>query len=127
MKRSEMDLYAARLLAEITRHVGRQNTIGMGELYEIVFRERWNNRINDTRDLRKVITELRKSGVAICSDSGRESGGYYLASAGSEMEGYLKRLRRKALKALKMEAQLRKTTLLDLFGQIELELSGGES
>lgn len=125
MKRSEMAFYAARLLEELTHHVGSHNAIGMGELYEIVFRETWANRINDTRKLRIVITELRKQGAAICSDTSRTGGGYYVASGGSsEMKDYLTRLRRRGLRALVLEAKLRKITLAELLGQMELNLLG---
>jgi hypothetical protein len=126
MKDTELAFYAARLLGEITHHVGKHNSIGMGELYEIVFREPWENRINDTRRLRTVITELRRQGVAICSDCSPSGGGYYVASAGSsEMKDYLARLRKRAIKALALEAKLRRISLPELLGQMELELGGG--
>lgn len=123
MKRSEMDLYAARLLGEISHRVGRHKAIGMGELYEIVFRKQWANRINDTRDLRIVITELRKSGVAICSDCGSEGGGYYLAQAGSELDDYRRRVKKRALKMLSLYAKLG-GSVKEFYGQMELDLAG---
>ena len=126
MNKIQMGFYAARLLSELTHHIGRHNTIGMGELYELVFKEPWANRINDTRRLRTVITELRRQGVAICSDCASSGGGYYLASAGSsEMRQYLERLRRRALKALVLEARMRKIGLPELLGQIQIEFKGG--
>jgi hypothetical protein len=126
MNKVQMGFYAARLLSELTHHVGRHNAIGMGELYELVFQDPWANRINDTRKLRTVITELRKQGVAICSYCSSSSGGYYLASSGSsEMRDYLKRLRLRALKALVLEAKMRRIALPELLGQMQLELDGG--
>lgn len=125
MKNSERDLYAARVLTVLSRHVGRHKAIGMGELYEEVFRKPWANRINDTRDLRTLITELRTNGAAICSTASKDGPGYYQPSAGSEMEDYLSRLRSRALRALALEAKLRRLTIEDLLGQLELNLTGG--
>jgi len=120
----EKELYKGDLLRIISRHVGRSNKIGMGELYERVFFDAWNNRINDTRRLRKLVTELRKEGVPICSDTSRTGGGYYLASVGSELNTYCRKLRDRALKMLVQESKLRRTTLPELLGQIQLELPG---
>ncbi len=105
-----------RLLVEMAKHPGRSNIIGMGELYERVFDQHWTNRINDTRALRTLITELRTEGVPICS----ENGGYYQTSSASELEAYCQRLRSQGLNKLKLEAKLRKKTMPDLLGQIAM-------
>ena len=116
------------LLLEMTRHVGASARIGMGELYETVFGDVYNHRINDTRKLRTLISELRQDGVAICSSASNSRGGYWLASAGSELTDYCGKLRSRALKLLAQEATLRKMTLPELAGQVSLELSkGGEA
>ena len=115
------------VLFVLADHVGRENAIGMGELFEAVFEKRWEHRINDTRMLRIIVTRLRRSGTPICSDSSPESGGYWLAAAGSELSDYCKNLRASALKQLAMEAKLRKTTLPELVGQVQLELEGTEA
>lgn len=126
MNKIQMAFYAARLLGELTNHVGRDNAIGMGELYEIVFDEPWANRINDTRRLRQIITELRRQGRPICSYCSSSGGGYYLARMrSSEMREYLERLRQRALKALVLEAKMRKMSLPELLGQLQLELHQG--
>jgi hypothetical protein len=67
--------------------------------------------------LRAIITRLRRQGLPICSQSRTAGGGYYLAAAGSELEDYCKRLRKKALKGLCIEALLRQTTLPELLGR----------
>lgn len=124
-KTRDMGIYVARLQVEMDRHIGRQRAIGMGELYELVFLKRWNNRINDTRDLRTVITELREQGAAICSYcSGDGKGGYYKPSAGSELEDYCRRLRKSALKKLILEAKIRRISKPEMLGQLELEFPG---
>jgi len=118
----EREHYKAVLLRELTQHVGAHRRIGMGELYQRVFGRPWSHRINDTRDLRTLITELRYEGVPIVSVSDRHGGGYYLASAGSETEEYCARLRVQALKKLKMEARIRRIALPRLVGQIAMNL-----
>lgn len=110
-----------RLLKVLTVHVGRARRIGMGELYEEVFGERYNHRINDTRNLRELVDELQKEGVPVVSDSS-QTGGYWLASTAGELDDYCGRLRTAALKKLKKEARLRKLTLPQLLGQIQLNL-----
>lgn len=122
MTKQERQVYKSRLMIEMSRHIGQANKIGMGELYERVFDEKYDNRINDTRKLRKLITELRREGVPICSDPSNTEGGYYLASAGSELNAYCKKLEERALKILSQQATLKKVALPELMGQIQLSL-----
>lgn len=126
MTEAEREKYRTQLLVQLAQHVGSSRTIGMGELYQAVFGEPWRHRINDTRRLRTIITELRRDGIPIVSMSSSAGGGYYLASAGSELNGYCQRLRNQALKKLAMEARLRKMTLPDLMGQMILEVTSDE-
>ena len=122
MKRIELK---NRLLATLSRHIGRSKAIGMAALYEEVFQKEWQDKINDTRKLRDLITELRREGVPICSVTTTAGGGYYLASAGSELEAYCAKLRTQALRKLALEAKLRRMTLPELLGQLTLNLTGG--
>jgi hypothetical protein len=110
----------------LTDHIGETKAIGMGELFEAVYGESWRNRINDTRRLRKLITDMRREGVAICSVSGHTGGGYYLASAGSELLGYLRRSKIRALRILARVATIQKVSLPDLLGQMRLEMENGD-
>lgn len=126
MRAEEKDILKLRILEELTKHVGRTRALGMGELYRIVFGKGWANRINDTRDLRILIRELRRKGQPICSTSGRQGGGYYLASAGSELNDYCTRLRVRALKILNQEARIRRISLPDLVGQIHINMKEKE-
>jgi hypothetical protein len=120
-----------RLLDKLTGHVGRENAIGMGELFEAVFGRAVGSRVqenlNATRDLRELITELRRLGIPILSSSSPGGSGYYLAESGPEMEGYLRRLRRRALGILGQEARLRRLALPELLGQMYLEEARGEA
>jgi hypothetical protein len=111
-----------RLAWALMEHVGKEHAIGMGELYEKVYGKPWQNRINDTRALRHLITDLRKEGKRVCS----AGSGYYLAAVDSELEEYLARRRRRALTELGMEAAMRKKSLPELLGQLSLDLESRE-
>lgn len=125
MTAEEREAAKNRLLKEITLHVGATRRIGMGELFERIFAETYSHRINDTRRLRTIITELRREGVPIVSKPSGADAGYFLASAGSELVGYCRRLRNSALKKLALEATLRKMTLPELMGQLMLDFGAG--
>ncbi|MCD4761032.1 hypothetical protein K8R42_03995 [bacterium] len=125
MTEQEIQMRKTRILMIMSGHVGQGKRIGMGELYERVFEETYDHRINDTRRLRKLITELRRDGVAICSVASKNGGGYWLASAGSELETYCKNLRIRAIKILGMESRIRKISMSEMMGQMALELKKG--
>lgn len=122
MTPEEKQHYKVQLYLVLTQHIGRTRCIGMGELYEEVFGEPWNHRINDTRRLRTLISELRGDGVPIVSSRSHVGGGYYLASAGSELDEYCLARRAQALGILRQEATLRKMALPELVGQVALDL-----
>ena len=107
-----------KLLGILTRHVGRAKSISLTALYEELYGKPCTNRYSMARGLRRLITVLRKEGIPVCSTTEPEGGGYYLAAAGSELENYCKRLRIRAIKILKMEANLIGKPLPDLLGQI---------
>lgn len=113
-----------RLLAALTSHIGETNAIGMAELYEAVFERPWDNRINDTRNLRKLITVMREDGLPICSVSSSDGGGYYLASAMSELTQYLRKAEIRALKILSRNAKIKKVSLPEYLGQMKLNMEG---
>ncbi|RLC25050.1 MAG: hypothetical protein DRH56_06045 [Deltaproteobacteria bacterium] len=112
----------ARLLATLTRHVGRENAIGMGELYVQVYGEAWRHRINDTRKLRDLITELRYDGTLIGETRSRHGGGYYLARSRSELKDFFDRREREALKKLYMISRMKNVGLPEMLGQLSLGL-----
>jgi len=118
----ELERFKSNLLIVMASHTGRSRIIGMGELYERVFGEQWNNRINDTKRLRKIITELRKAGTPICSDTSSSGGGYYIASTSGELNAFLEKYKSMALKKLSMCAAMKKTSLPEYLGQVQLEL-----
>ncbi len=124
MKEKHTDAHRARLLAELSRHVGEVNAIGMAELYEAVFGETWRHRINDTKRLRELVTGMRNEGIPICSVSASTGGGYYLASAGSELKSYTERDKRRALRILARVSRIEKISLPELLGQMRLRMEG---
>ena len=107
----------SRLKSALMDHVGRGRKVGMGELYEAVFDEAWSHRINDTRALRKLVSELRREGLRVCSDTG----GYWLAATDSELGDYLGRQHERAIRILAMEARIRRVSMPKLLGQMALE------
>jgi len=58
-----------RLLATLTTHIGLTHAIGMAALFEAVFDRPWDNRINDTRAVRRLITVMREEGVDAAWDN----------------------------------------------------------
>lgn len=116
------DIEAARLKLATTllRHVGPERKVGMGELYETVFGRSWAHRINDTRALRTLITELRSDGMPILSDTH----GYWIAASASEVNGFCDRDKRKALAILGRISMMKNVALPDYLGQMQLELEG---
>lgn len=113
-----------RLLAELSNHIGAVNAISMTALYETVFERPWTNRVNDTRNLRKLVTMMRDEGVPICSVTSASGGGYYLAAAGSEQADFLRRDKYRALRILSRDAKMLKTTLPNYLGQLKIEMEG---
>lgn len=122
----KQDIYKAKCMVALAHHIGKEKAIDMGELYEVVFGKSYTNKISGTRDLRKIITLLRKEGAPICSEFSNTGGGYYLASAASELANYLERLRKRALKALVMESRIRNIGMVELLGQMKLNFESGK-
>ena len=118
--------HLARLRKIMPHHIGRQRAIGMGELFEDVFGRPWQNRINDTRALRHLITEARREGDPICSDTSSSGGGYFYAAASSELEEFCALFRRRAIRSLMTESRIRKISLPELLGQMQLRLKEGK-
>jgi len=114
-----------RLLAILTRHIGIEKAIGMGELYSRVYDKDWRHRINDTRDLRHVITELRYTGVLIGETRSQTGGGYYLARSAHELKLFFDRRKHEAVKKLAMIASMQNIGLPELLGQMQLNLREG--
>jgi hypothetical protein len=122
MQRAAKAEAKSRVLTILSRHVGIEKAVGMGELYERVYGENWQNRINDTRRLRSLITELRYDGTLIGETRTRQGGGYYLARSSHELGQFFGRRKREALKKLNMIAAMQRIGLDELLGQMRLNL-----
>jgi len=70
------------------------------------------------RSLRRLISEARNEGVPI---GGTPETGYYVAQTATELEDCCRFLRARAMHSLHLEARLRKISLPQLLGQINLE------
>lgn len=123
-RQEETQRYREKTLSLLSEHIGETNAVGMAELYEAVYDRPWSNRINDTRALRKVVTDLRAVGVPICSVASSISGGYYLAAAGSELKSYLRRSEKRALLILMRNSRIKKISLPEYLGQMKLNMEG---
>ena len=111
-----------RVMTILNQHVGAANAVSMTELFELVFDRPWDDHVNSTRDLRKLITAMRDDGMAICSISSKDGGGYYQPAAGSEMIDYLRKMERRALCILKRNSQMKKISLPEYLGQLKLDM-----
>ena len=118
------DIYRHKLLAELSGRISEPNAISMTALFEVVYDRTWFNRVNDTRDIRKLITELRDEGIPICSSSSQVGGGYFLAAAGSELANYLRKTERRALLILMRNSKIKKISLPNYLGQLKLGMEG---
>lgn len=120
-KSMTFDEAKGRLLDALFDHVGKENAVGADVLYEQVFDKKTIHKINDTKELRKLITVIRSQGRAIASVCSNNGGGYYIPRAGSELDDYCRRmLHMPALRKLAMEAKIRKVSLPALVGQMSL-------
>lgn len=120
---TQEELTAAKLKLTMTllMHVGPNNKIGMGDLYMTVFGKTWAHRINDTRLIRRLVTELRSEGMPIMSDCS-SSGGYWVAASASEVNAFCNKDKSRALAILRRVASIKKVSLPDYLGQMQLEL-----
>jgi len=70
------------------------------------------------RQVRLMVTELRKDGVAVC---GHPMSGYFIAATPEELEETCAFLRSRAMHSLVLESKLRHVPLPDLLGQLRLK------
>jgi hypothetical protein len=121
-----MEEMEERLLQVLSRHRGRENCIGMGELFAEVFGRPCVHRINDTDALRRLVRRLRRRGEPICSRNDHDNPGYYLAESAAELQEFAERHRRRGLASLAQAAAVLKVSLADYLGQLRLEEERGQ-
>jgi hypothetical protein len=125
MSKDEITAAKMKLYAVMLQHVGPDKKIGMGELFETVFDRPWHHRINDTKALRKLITDMRRDGMPVVSSSSTTNGGYWVSASGSEINAYCEQARRRALSILGRVAAIRRVSLPEYLGQMALEMEAG--
>lgn len=121
----EWEYYKGRVLARLTQHIGAERAVSSDELYEYVFSAPAEDKINATRNLRKVIRRLRSEGTPIGSSCSKNGGGYYLARTASELDQVADRFKREALRRLMVVSRMLKLSLPELLGQMRLNLEAG--
>ena len=126
IKKQDQERYKAKALAILTRHIGEEKAIDMGELYRRVYDRDWKNKINDTRKLRTLITKLRYEGCLIGSTRSQRGGGYYIARSSSELNEFFDRRTHEALKILKLVSNMKHIGLGEMLGQMALNLRRSE-
>lgn len=125
-KKEDRERYKAKALAILTRHIGEERAIDMGELYRRVYDRDWKHKINDTRPLRTIITTLRYEGCLIGDTRKTTGGGYYLARSASELNEFFDRRIHEALKKLTMISNMKNIGLDEMLGQMALNLRTGK-
>ena len=95
-----------------------------GRAIQAVYGRSWRNRINDTRPLRKIITDLQGRASRSIRSLGQRRR-LLLRRGRRELAGYLRRNKVRALKILKINAQIMKISMPDYLGQMKLDMEGG--
>jgi len=98
-----------QLLNLLSHHIGRGNGVGVKQLAL---------QLDTTeRHVRKLVSELRDEGNAIC---GTPADGYYIAANAEELQHTCDFLRSRAMHSLTLESRLRNIPLPDLLGQLHV-------
>ena len=71
----------------------------------------------DLRQLRKLITQARFDGIALC---GKPADGYFIGERAEEVEETCRLLRSRAMHSLLLESAMRRMPLPTLIGQLSL-------
>jgi len=104
------------------QHIGEEKAISMLGLYKKTFGEEYNDKINSTRPLRKIIERLQLKGYPVASTRRRNNYGYYILRSSTEIKERVEREEIRALKILKKNSRLLKLNMPEYVGQIALNL-----
>lgn len=111
-----MNITRDMILATLSRHIGKENGVSVKALVSELTQSAAQSP-GAERLVRRLVSELREEGVAICAYPGE---GYYIAGNAQELEECCQFLRSRALHSLALEARLRKIPLPELLGQMRL-------
>ena len=98
------------LLSIIMLHYGKARGIHVKELA--------NQLGTSERRVRKLVTQCREDGIAIC---GQPNTGYFVALTSEELHETLDFLKDRALHSLKLMSKLSNIPMADLIGQLHLK------
>lgn len=115
----------SRLLYEMTRHLGKNNAIGAGALFEIVFQRPFDgNMITGTRLLRRLIVQVKygPEAILIAHSCCNIRPGYYIP-IGSEAREYRQREECKVKRKIGRLAVLFGVNDAIYAGQLALEMT----
>lgn len=111
-----MQITPAQVLTELSHHIGQANGIHVRSLVARITGQLINSEALD-RKLRQIVTDLRMDGAHIC---GHPATGYYMAESPEELEHTLQFLRSRALSSLTLESRMRRISMPELIGQLNL-------
>lgn len=100
---------AAEMLNVLSFHQGRERGIKCADLARVAG-------ITE-REVRKLVSELRREGTAICA---KPKTGYFLAVTPDELRESCEFLHHRAMTSLLLASRIQKVSLPDLLGQLKL-------
>lgn len=100
---------AAELLNVLSQHQGREHGIACADLAR-------KAQIPE-REVRKLVSELRREGIAICA---KPKTGYFLAVTPEELRESCEFLHARAMTSLQLASRIQNISLPDLLGQLKL-------
>ena len=106
-----------RLLQVLSHHIGADNGAGVAALARAV--RGYTAGPADERKIRQAIEELRAEGHHICA---HPSTGYYIAETDDELDRTCTFLYRRAMTSLRQVAAMKRVSLPDLAGQLNIRL-----
>lgn len=98
------------LFSVLASHIGAHNGASVGTLAQLLD--------VPERDVRKLVTELRLDGVAVCGTPKR---GYFIAASVDELQQTIDFLTQRAMHSLTLASRMSKIPLPDLVGQLHLK------
>jgi hypothetical protein len=116
---SEHNITADRVLLVLSNHIGRDKGISITELAARCDQEFWLEGAPNAseRHVRKLIEQLRSQGQHICA---HPQTGYYMAATPEELDRTCLFLHERAMTSLRQVAAMKKVSVPDLRGQLNL-------
>lgn len=110
-----------RLLAVLSHHIGAENGASAAALARAV--RGYAAGPADERKIRYAIEDLRAEGHHVCA---HPSTGYYIAENDEELDRTCTFLYRRAMTSLRQVAAMKRVSLPDLAGQLNIRLEDGQ-